>query len=61
VIVAIEIVRVRGNPIKAAAHALLVGIDDHSTFQLIAVFIEETDEYAERELNHSNRRIGSAT
>ena len=33
---------------------LLIGVDYHPSFQTIAYFVEETGEYDERELNHSD-------
>jgi len=33
---------------------MLIGVDYHPSFQTIAFFVEETGEYAERELNHSD-------
>jgi transposase len=33
---------------------LLIGVDYHSSFQTIAFFVEETGEYGEQELNHSD-------
>ena len=33
---------------------LLIGVDYHPSFQTIAFFVEETGEYAEQELNHSD-------
>jgi transposase len=32
---------------------MLIGVDYHPSFQTIAFFIEETGEYGEQELNHS--------
>jgi hypothetical protein len=32
---------------------MLIGVDYHPSFQTIAFFVEETGEYGERELNHS--------
>ena len=32
---------------------MLIGVDYHPSFQTIAFFVEETGEYDERELNHS--------
>ena len=32
---------------------LLIGVDYHPSFQTIAFFVEETGEYGEQELNHS--------
>jgi hypothetical protein len=31
---------------------MLIGVDYHPSFQTIAFFVEETDEYGEQELNH---------
>jgi hypothetical protein len=36
------------------ANMLLIGIDYHPSFQTIAFFMEETGEYGEQELNHSD-------
>ena len=33
---------------------VLIGVDYHPSFQTIAFLIEETGEYEERELNHSD-------
>jgi len=33
---------------------LLIGVDYHPSFQTIAFFVEETGEYGEQELNHSD-------
>jgi transposase len=33
---------------------MLIGVDYHSSFQTIAFFVEETGEYGEQELNHSD-------
>jgi transposase len=33
---------------------MLIGVDYHPSFQTIAFLIEETGEYEERELNHSD-------
>jgi hypothetical protein len=33
---------------------LLIGVDCHPSFQTIAFFVEETGEYDEQELNHSD-------
>ena len=35
---------------------MLIGLDYHPSFQTIAFFIEETGEYDEQELNHSDGR-----
>jgi len=32
---------------------MLIGVDYHPSFETIAFFVEETGEYDERELNHS--------
>ena len=33
---------------------MLIGVDYHPSFQTMAFLIEETGEYEERELNHSD-------
>ena len=33
---------------------IIIGVDYHPSFQTIAFFVEETGEYDERELNHSD-------
>ena len=33
---------------------MLIGVDYHPSFQTIAFFVEETGEYGEQELNHSD-------
>jgi len=33
---------------------MIIGVDYHPSFQQIAFLMEETGEYGERELNHSN-------
>ena len=33
---------------------MLIGVDYHPSFQTIAYFVEETGEYDEQELNHSD-------
>jgi len=33
---------------------LLIGVDYHPSFQAIAFLVEETGEYSERRLNHSD-------
>ena len=33
---------------------MLIGVDYHPSFQTIACFMEETGEYGEQELNHSD-------
>jgi transposase len=35
---------------------MIIGVDYHPSFQTIAFFIEETGEYGEQELNHSDRQ-----
>ena len=33
---------------------MLIGVDYHPSFQTIAFFVQETGEYGEQELNHSD-------
>jgi hypothetical protein len=33
---------------------LLIGVDYHPSFQAVAFLVEETGEYGEQELNHSD-------
>ena len=36
---------------------MLIGVDYHPSFQTIAFFLEETGEYGEQELNHSDGQL----
>ena len=36
----------------------LIGVDYHPSFQTIAFLLEETGEYGEQELNHSDGQAG---
>jgi len=36
---------------------MLIGVDYHPSFQQIAVFVEETGECDERQLNHSDGEV----
>jgi hypothetical protein len=39
---------------RKGPNVIIIGVDYHPSFQTIAFFVEETGEYAEQELNHSD-------